>query len=188
MKSFTRYIIVVCIITLGIPALSVAFDIQLTQEQIKEASNYGSKYKGKEIFDSPVVKKACFGEYPHGEGGVIMSKYIHTAVMSAMMALKDKTVTPEDIQEIAESTTFKVVVAVPDEEIKTPEDVQIILVQGTNNILPQKTEFGMKYKDKRQGIVGTFQSDKVDSKANTTIIAKTRNDSKKYKIDFSDVK
>lgn len=187
MRFITCYISLICIITLGMPVLSEAFDTQLTQEQIKEASEYGSKYKGKEVFDSPIVKKACFGEYPNGEGGLVMSKYINAAVTSAMVALKDKTLTPEDIKEIAESTTFKVVVSVPAEEVETPEDIQIILIQGTNNILPQKTEFGVKYKE-RQGVVGTFQIDKVDPEASTTIIAKMKNDSRKYNIDFSDVK
>ncbi len=187
MRFITRYISLVCIITLGMPVLSEAFDTQLALEQVKEASEYGSKYKGKEVFDSPIVKKACFGEYPHGEGGIVMSKYINAAVTSAMVALKDKTLTPDDIKEIARSATFKVAVAVPAENVKTPEDVQIILIQGTNNVLPQKTEFGVKYKE-RQGVVGTFQSDKVDPGANTTIIVKMRNDSRKYTIDFSDVK
>lgn len=187
MRYITRYISLICIITLGMPVLSEAFDTQLTQEQMKEASEYGSKYRGKEVFDSPIVKKACFGEYPHGEGGIVMSKYINAAVTSAMVALKDKTLSPEDLKEIAESATFKVAVSVPAEKVGVPEDVQIILIQGTNNILPQKTEFGVKYKE-RQGVIGTFQSDKVDPRANTTIVAKMKNDSRKYTIDFSDVK
>ncbi|HHT9130523.1 MAG TPA: hypothetical protein ACFYEC_06640, partial [Candidatus Brocadiaceae bacterium] len=149
---------------------------------------YGSKYKGKEVFGSPIVKKACFGEYPNGEGGVIMSKYIRTAIISAMMAAKDKTITPEDMKEIEESTTFNVVVVTSDEEVKTPEDAQIILVQGTNNVLPQKTAFGMKRKDNKQSIDGTFQYDKINPKSSTAIIIKTRTGQKKYKIDFSNVK
>ncbi len=179
---------IVCITILGIPALSNAFDAHLTEKQIKEASEYGSKYKGKEVFGSPVVKKACFGEYPKGDGGIIMSKYIHTIVISAMMATKDKTLTPEDMKEIEASTTFNVVVVTSDEEVKTPEDAQIILVQGTNNVLPQKTAFGMKRKDNKQSIDGTFQCDKINPKASTAIVIKTRNGQKKYKIDFSDIK
>ncbi|MEK6559471.1 MAG: hypothetical protein AABZ43_04940 [Planctomycetota bacterium] len=173
---------------LGIPALSYAFEIHLTQQQIKEAIEYGAKYKGKEVFESPEVKKACFGEYPTGEGGIIMSKYVHTAVISAMLNAKDKVITPEDEKAIEESTTFDVVVKILDEDVKIPEDVQIILVQGSNNILPQKTEFGMKGKDSIQSIVGVFQQDKVNPKSNTTVIAKTRKGQKKYKVDFSDIK
>src|SRR3990172_8400897 len=74
----------------GIAALSEAFEIELKQEKIAEVAEYGKKYKGKEIFYSPVVKSACFGKYPDGEGGLIMSKYVRIAVISAMMALKDK--------------------------------------------------------------------------------------------------
>ena len=167
---------------------SNAFDIKLTHQQIKEASEYGAKYKGKDVFESPVVKLACFGEYPKGDGGVIMSKYIQTAVVSAMRAMKDQAITPEDIKEIEESITFNVVVSVEDEGIQAPEEVQIILKQGTNNILPLKTEFGMKYKDKRRGIVGTFQYEKINPRANTAIVVKTKKGENKYKIDFSDVK
>lgn len=188
MRFIKWYLGMVCVIVLGTSTLSHAFDIQLTQEQTKEASEYGSKYKGKDVFDSPIVKLACFGEYPKGGGGLIMSKYIEIAVVSAMKTMQEKTITPEDIKEITESTTFKVVVSVPDESIQIPEDVQIILKQGTNTILPQKTEFGMKYKDKRQGIIGTFRYDKINPRANTAIIVKTKKSEEKYKIDFSDVK
>ena len=179
---------IACVAILGIPMLSEAFEVRLTQEQINEANEYGAKYKGKDVFESTIVKSACFGEYPGGDGGLIMSKYIRIAVVSAMMAIKDKTLTPEDIKDIEESTTFNVVVSVSDEKVKTPEDVQIILKQGTNNILPQKTEFGMKYKDNRQGVVGVFSYGRVNPDANTTIVVKTGKDQKTFTIDFSDVK
>jgi len=178
----------ILITVLAMPVFSNAFEIQLSKEQIKEASEYGAKYKGKDVFDSPIVKLACFGEYPKGDGGVIMSKYIKTAVVSAMRAMKDQGITPEDIKEIEESIIFNVVVSVEDEGIQAPEEVQIILKQGTNNILPLKTEFGMKYKDNRRGVVGVFQYEKINPRANTTIVVKTKKDEKKFKIDFSDVK
>ena len=190
MKLTKWWIIQVCIAATiaGWPALSSAFDIKLTPEQIKEASEYGSRYKGTEVFGSTVVKQACFGSYPNGEGGIVMSTYIHTAVISAMMNLKDKTVTPEKLKEIEELTTFKVIVIVSEEEAKVLADVQIILAQGTNNILPLKTEFGMKRKDYKQSIDGTFLHDKINPNANTTVIVRTRKDEKRYKIDFSDIK
>lgn len=189
MKVSKWYLGLVCIIALGeTPRLSNAFDIQLTQAQIEDAKAYGAKHKGKDIFDSPIVKTACFGDYPKGDGGLIMSKYIRIAVNSAMKALKDETLTSEDIKEFEASKTFNVVVNVSSESVQSPEDVQIMLIQGTDTLLPQKTEFGMKYKDKRQGVVGTFSYDKINPKASTTIIVKTRDDQKKYKIDFSDVK
>ncbi|MBI2472376.1 MAG: hypothetical protein HYV59_14230 [Planctomycetes bacterium] len=179
--------IVTCAL-LCMPSLSEAFEIHLKQAQIKEANEYGSKYVGKDIFSSEVVKNACFGDYPGGEGGIVLSKYVYTAVVSAMHAMKDKALTPEDIKEIEESATFKVVVVISDEDVKIPEDVQLVLVQGTNNILPQKTVFGVKRKDYKQSIDGIFQYDKINPGANTTILVKTRKIQKKYKIDFSDIK
>lgn len=187
MKNMKWYVIAICITISGIPVLSNAFDIQLTPEQIHEANEYGKKYKGKDIFYSDTVKQACFGEYPKGPGGLIMSKYMRIAVTSAMSAMKDKTLAAEDIKEILQSTTFNVVVNT-DEDIQALEDVQIMLKQGTNVILPQNTEFGMKYKDRRQSIVGIFLYDRINPNADTTILIKTRNDQKEYKIDFSDVK
>lgn len=188
MKLVKRCLGLVCIMILGVPALSGAFDIQLTQEQMKEANEYGGKYKGKDIFDSPVVKLACFGEYPKGGGGLIMSKYIKIAVSSAMKAMKDQSLTSEDLKEMTESVTFNVVVSVPEEGIQSPEDVQIILKQGMNVILAEKNAFGMKYKDKRQGIIGAFRYDKINPGANTAIVVKTKKSEETYKIDFSDVK
>ena len=188
MRFIKWHLGIIGIALFGIAARSEAFEIKLKQEKIAEVSEYGKKYKGKEIFYSPIVKSACFGKYPDGEGGLIMSKYVRIAVISAMMALKDKTVTRDDIKEIEESTSFDVVVTVPEEYAKAPEDVQIMLKQGTNNILPLKTEFGMKRKDTLRTLVGTFQYEKVNPKASTAIIVKTRKVQKKYTIDFSDVK
>jgi hypothetical protein len=187
MGHITWCIIIMCATVLGIPALSNAFNVTLTPEQIHEANEYGKQYKGPGIFYSDVVKPACFGEFPKGPGGVVMSKYVNTAVTSAMKALKDETLTDEEIQEIQESTTFKVVVNVV-EDIQAPEEVQIMLIQGSNIVLPQKTESGMKYKDKRQDVIGIFQYDMIDPHASTTIIAKIREDQKEYKVDFSGVK
>ncbi|MBV6518248.1 MAG: hypothetical protein DCC43_05435 [Candidatus Brocadia sp.] len=188
MQCAKWYLPMLGVVILGIPAWCNAFDIHLTQEQLKEANEYGAQYKGKEIFESAIGKSARFGEYPGGDGGLIMSKYMRVAVSSAMRALKNEALTPQDLKELDASTTFNVIVSIPEENIQNPEDVQILLIQGTNNILPQKTEFGMKYKDKRQGIIGIFSYEKINPKASTTILIKTRNDERKFTIDFSDVK
>lgn len=188
MRFIKWHLGIIGIALFGIAARPEAFEIKLKQEKIAEVGAFGKKYKGKEIFYSPIVKSACFGKYPDGEGGLIMSKYVRIAVISAMMALKDKTVTRDNIKEIEESTSFDVIVTVPEEYAKAPEDVQILLKQGTNNILPLKTEFGMKRKDTLRTLVGTFQYEKVNPKASTAIIVKTRKVQKKYTIDFSDVK
>lgn len=52
----------------------------------------------------------------------------------------------------------------------------------------KKNAFGMKYKDKRQGIIGAFRYDKINPGANTAIVVKTKKSEETYKIDFSDVK
>ena len=188
MRFIKWHLGIIGIALFGIAARSEAFEIKLKQEKIAEVAEYGKKYKGKEIFSSPVVKSACFGKYPDGEGGLIMSKYVKTAIISAMMAINDKILTKDDIKKIEESTSFDVVVTVSEEYAESPEDVQIMLKQGANNILPLKTEFGMKRKDKLRTLVATFQYEKVNPKAGTAIIVRTRKVQKKYSIDFSDVK
>ncbi|MDE1888689.1 MAG: hypothetical protein KGJ87_01400 [Planctomycetota bacterium] len=178
---------IVCITILGIPALSNAFDAELTPGKIDEAIEYGKKHKGMDIFDSNIVKAACFGEYPKGKGGLIMSKYIEIAIISAMKTAQNKPIVPEDIQSIIDSTTFNIVVDIS-KKIEDPGDVQITLLQGTNNVLPQQTEFGMKHKDTRQGVVGVFEYDRVDINASTTVLIKFEDTEEKYKIHFSHIK
>ena len=107
MRFIKWYLGILGIALFGIPARSEAFEIKLKQEKIAEVAEYGKKYKGKEIFYSPIVKSACFGKYPDGEGGLIMSKYVRIAVISAMMAIKDKILTKDDIKDIEESTSFR---------------------------------------------------------------------------------
>jgi hypothetical protein len=187
MKVSKWYLGLVCIIALGgIPRLSNAFDIRLTQGQIEEAKEYGAKHKGKNIFESPIVKTACFGEYPKGDGGLIMSKYIEIAVISAMQATKDIPITPGELKEIEEGTAIKVVVDVS-EPIANPEDIEIILVQESNNILPFKYEFG---KEKRivQDVICFFRYNKLNPTAKTEIIIKTKDRQRKYKINLSAIK
>ncbi len=188
MRYICRCLSIFCVAMLGTPAVTQAFEMKLSPEQIKEATACGVLNKGKDVFESPHIKSARFGEYPQGEGGLIMSKFVEVAVVSAMKALKEKTITQDDVKEIEGSQTFNVIVVVANESLAAPEDVQITLVQGTNNILPQKTTFGMMYKDNKQSIVGSFQCSKINPNANTAILVKTRKSLRKYKIDFSDVK
>ena len=181
--------IIIWISVLGIPTLSNAFDAELAPGKIDEAIEYGKKHKGMDIFDSKIVKAACFGEYPRGRGGMIMSKYIEIALVSAMKTAQDKSITRDDIRSIVNSITFNVVVNIA-QKIEDPGDVQIVLQQGLtgDNILPIKNEFGMKHKDARQAVVGVFAYDKVDPKASTTILIKCEDTQKKYKINFSHIK
>lgn len=188
MKYIGRCLSIFCVAIPGIPALSQAFEMKLSPEQIKEATACGVLNKGKDVFESPHIKSARFGEYPQGEGGLIMSKFVEVAVVSAMKALKEKAITQDDVKEIEGSQTFNVIVVIANESLASPEEVQITLVQGTNNILPQKTTFGMMYKDNKQSVVGTFQCSKINPRANTTILVKTKKSQRKYKIDFDDVK
>ena len=179
--------IIIWISVLGIPALSNAFGAELTPGKIDEAIEYGKKHKGMDIFDGKIVKAACFGEYPEGRGGMIMSKYLEIAIVSAMKTAQDKSITRDDIRSIVNSITFNVVVNIA-QKIEDPGDVQIVLQQGGNNILPLKTEFGMKHRAARQDVVGVFEYDRVDPNASTTILIKFEDTQKKYKINFSHVK
>ncbi|MBM4055914.1 MAG: hypothetical protein FJ264_14875 [Planctomycetes bacterium] len=165
-----------------------AFKNEINDEDIATATGYGKKHKGKESFKSPVVKTACFGEYPESDGGLIMSKYVELVILSAMNAMSEKETTPDAIKEIQFADSFKVIVLVSEKDIQTPGDVQITLKQGMSNILPLKTEFGRKHEDNKQSIVGVFRYDKVDTNEKTAIIIKTKEQERKYKVDFSDIK
>lgn len=172
----------------GLPGISDAFDIEPDDSQVKQAVRIGKKHKGIEIFDSPIVKNARLGKYPRGEGAMIMTKYIEIAVISAMREKGEKAITPEDIAEVQNAKTLKVIAMIIGENIQTPGAVQIMLKQGGDFLLPMKTEFGMAYKDDRQSIVGHFQYEKIDPDATTKIYVKTSKEERKYKIDFSDIK
>ncbi|MCZ7562417.1 hypothetical protein KsCSTR_46520 [Candidatus Kuenenia stuttgartiensis] len=165
-----------------------AFESEMNEEQIAAAIGYGKKHKGMDVFKGTVIKNACFGKYPELDSGLIMSKYIELAIVSAMNAVKEKETTADDINEIQSADFFKVIVLVLEEGIQTPGGVQITLKQGLNNILPQKTEFGRKHKDGKQSVIGVFRYDKIDTYAKTEVIIKTRGREKTYKIDFSVIK
>lgn len=179
---------VIFLMVIGISRFAYAFETEINEKQIAKAINYGKKYKGSKVFKSGVVKAACFGKYPESDGGLVMSKYVELVIVSAMNSKKEKETTSDDIKKIQYAKTFKVIVHVSEEGIQTPGDVQITLKQGMSNILPQKTEFGRKYKDNKRSVVGIFWYDKIDKDAKTAIIVKTKEQERKYKIDFSDIK
>lgn len=170
------------------PGIVNAFETEMNEEQIAAAISFGKKHKGMDVFKSTVVKNACFGKYPELDGGLVMSKYIELAIVSAMNAGKEKETTADVINEIQSADFFKVIVLVSEKGIQTPGDVQITLKQGLNNVLPQKTEFGRMHKDDKQSVIGVFRYDKVDTDAKTAVIVKTKGREKTYKIDFSDIK
>ena len=185
MKCNKWYMAILCgVVILGISSLSNAFEVHLKKNQINEAIKYGKQYKGIDIFNSDIIKSACFGEFPDRWRGMIMSKYVEIASFSAMKEMVNKPITEKELEEIVKSTELKVIVYISGIKVDDPGDIQIVLVQGMNNILPMNTEFGRN----KLSVVGFFSYDEVDTKASTAIEIRYRNAQSKYRIRFSSIK
>ncbi|MDR4509780.1 MAG: hypothetical protein MRJ65_16360 [Candidatus Brocadiaceae bacterium] len=188
MKAVKCFLCIVFAIVLYRPTRSDAFELKLTREYCNEAIKYGNQHTGADIFNTTTLKQASFGTYPKAEGGLIMSKYNELAVVSSMLAIRGKTITPEKIKEI-ENALFLKILVIPTQDIQIPGDVNITLRQGTNNILPQQIRFGRKHnKEERKTVVGLFHCDTLDPDARTTIYVTIKNNRAKYTVDFSDIK
>lgn len=165
--------------------VSQGIEVNPTKEQIEKAIKYGEIHKG-EIFKTELVAPATFGNWPAFGSGLVKSKLINLAVMSAMKMRAKKNITEEEINKIITSNDLDI-------SYRGGTDVyKIRLEQGVNIIEPRK----MVKPDLRDTgpekhavfIVASFPFSKLDPNAKTFIVVIKDFGTDKYEVDFSKIK
>ncbi len=164
---------------------SQGIEVNPTKEQIDEVIKYGEANTGK-IFKTELVAPATFGKWPSFGGGLVKSKLIHLAVISAMKMRAKKNVTDEEVNEIMGTKDLTI-------SYRGGADVyKIKLKQGVNLIEPKEmVKPVMKGKDPTKHalfIVASFPYSKLNPDAKTSIIIIKDFGTDKYEVDFSDIK
>ncbi len=164
---------------------SQGIEVNPTKEQIDEVIKYGEANTGK-IFKTKLVAPAIFGNWPAFGGGLVKSKLIHLAVMSAMKMRAKKNVTEEEVKEIMGTRDLTI-------SYRGGADVyKIKLRQGVNLIEPKEmVKPDLRGKDPTEHaifIVASFPFSKLDPNARTSIVVVKDFGTDKYEVDFSDIK
>lgn len=82
--------LLVLIICVAFTNVSHGIELNPTEKQIEEVIKIGEANPGKKIFQTPLLANAKFGRWPEFGGGLIKSKLIDLAVMSAMMRKEER--------------------------------------------------------------------------------------------------
>ena len=164
---------------------SQGIEVNPTKEQIDEVTKYGEANTGK-IFKTELVAPAIFGNWPDFGGGLVKSKLINLAVMSAMMKRAKKNLTEETINEIMTEKNLTI-------SYRGGADIyKIKLKQGMNLIEPKemvKPDLGGKDPTKHAVFfVASFPFSKLDPNAKTSIVIVKDFGTNKYEVDFSNIK
>jgi hypothetical protein len=165
--------------------VSQGIEVNPTKEQIDEVTKYGEANTGK-IFKTELVAPATFGNWPSFGGGLVKSKLIHLAVISAMKMRAKKNITDEEVNEIMGAKDLTI-------SYRGGADVyKIKLKQGVNLIEPKEmVKPDMKGKDPTKHaifIVASFPYSKLNPNAKTSIVIIKDFGTDKYEVDFSGIK
>jgi hypothetical protein len=180
---FTFFLVFTLFLTLV--NVSQGIEVNPTKEQIDEVIKYGEANTG-DIFKTELVAPATFGNWPAFGGGLVKSKLINLAVMSAMKMRTKKNITEEEVNEIMKSKDLSI-------SYRGGADVyKIKLEQGVSIIEPSemvKPDLGDKDPEKHAVfIVASFPFFKLDPNAKTSIVIIRDFGTDKYEVDFSKIK
>ncbi len=164
---------------------SQGIEVNPTKEQIDEVIKYGEANTGK-IFKTELVAPATFGNWPDFGGGLVKSKLIHLAVMSAMKMRGEKNITEEEVNELMGTKDLTI-------SYRGGADVyKIKLKQGTNVIEPKEmVKPDMSDKDPTKHaifIVASFPYSKLNPNAKTSIVVIKDFGTDNYEVNFSNIK
>ena len=77
--------LLVMIVCVAFSGVSHGIELNPIKERIEETIKLGESNPGKKIFETDLVKSAIFGNWPNYGGGLIKTKLVDLAVMTAMM-------------------------------------------------------------------------------------------------------
>ncbi len=188
MKKKLSYLsfLLVLIICVSFTNTSHGIELDPAKEQIEDTIKLGESNPGKKIFETGFIKQAIFGNWPKYGGGLIKTKLVDVAVMSAMMRKSRKTLSEKDALSMMRSDVLTI-------SYRGGNDVfKIKLRQGGTLIEPAKMrrpEMGGKDpKEHAVFFVASFPYSRLDLNARTTIVVIKDFGEDKYEVDFSRIK
>lgn len=177
--------LLVFIMCVNFTNVSYCIELNPTKEQIEDAIKLGESNPGKKIFEAGFVKQAIFGNWPNYGGGMVKTKLVDLAVMSAMKRIARKTLSEEEALNVMESNELTI-------SYRGGDDVfRIKLRQGEVLIEPasmKRPEMGGDPKEHAVFFMVSFPYSKLDLDAKATIMVIKDFGEEKYEVDFSRIK
>ncbi len=185
-KSFFSLSIILLI--LSNEALGI--NVQLKKEEIEYAIKKGVEHE-KDIFNSPAIKNACISYWPRQGGILVRSKFVDLVVSASMRFNAGQNISNKEINDIVASPYLRI-------EMRTKDDVIILLKQGENIIEPVNTDyedpccelckFDGGTRDKHDFVTSNFLYSNIDTNAKAIIIVKGPYREREYNVDLSRIK
>ena len=188
--SFAKILFCLIFVLLILSKNASGRNVILEKEEIEYAIKKGEEC-GKDIFECPILKNACINHWPRTGGLLIRSKFVDIMVSTAMWFNEGQKISYKDVKEINYAPDFRV-------QIRTKDDVYILLKQGQNIIEPVNIDYEdpccelCRYyggnRAKHEFVTVSFLHNKLEPTAKTTIIVKGPFDDKEYNVDLSLIK
>ena len=188
MKMKLRCLSFLLVLIMCVSFTSVSYGIELNpaKEQIEDTIKLGESNPGKKIFATGFIKQAIFGNWPKYGGGMIKTKLVDLAVMSAMMRKARKSLSDKDALSMTKSDVLTISYRGGDDVFKIKLQQVGTLIEPENMRRPD-----MRGKDPKEHIaffIASFPYSKLDPNAKTTIVVVKDFGEEKYQVDFSRIK
>ncbi len=178
--------LLVLIMCVAFSDVSHGIELNPVKERIEDTIKLGQKNPGKKIFETDLVKSAIFGNWPNYGGGLIKTKLVNLAVMSAMMRKSRKNFKEEDAFAMMESDLLTISYRGGEDIFKIKLSQHGRLIEPVKMVRPNMDRKGVK--DHIVFYSVSFPYAKLDPEEKTTILILKDFGDEKHEVDFSRIK
>lgn len=181
--SMFLLVLIMCVVYSGV---SHGIELNPIKERIEDTIKLGEKNPGKKIFETDLVKAAIFGNWPNYGGGLIKTKLVDLAVMSAMMRKARKNFKEEDARAMMGSDVLTISYRGGDDVFKIKLSQGGRIIEPVRMVRPDKNRKGAK--DHATFYSVSFPYAKLDLDEMATILIIKDFGDEKFEVDFSRIK
>ncbi len=178
--------LLVLIMCVSFTNTSCGIELNPVKEQIEDTIKLGESNPGKKIFETGFIKQAIFGNWPKYGGGLIKTKLVDVAVMSAMMRKSRKTLSKKDAFAMMNTDVLTISYRGGNDVFKIKLQQRGTLIEPENMRRPDLR--GKDPKEHAAFFLASFPYSKLDLNARTTIVVVKDFGEEKYEVDFSRIK
>jgi len=188
MKKRISYFMFLLVLIVCVASSGVSYGIELNpdKERIEDTIKLGVSNPGKKIFETDLVKPATFGNWPNFGGGLIKTKLVNLAVMSAMKRKSRKNLKEEDANAMMGSEVLTISYRGGEDVFKIKLSQNGRLIEPVNMARPNTDRNGVK--DHVIFYSVSFPYAKLNLEGKTTILILKDFGDEKYIVDFSRIK
>ena len=186
-KSISCFMfLLVLIVCAAFTGVSHGIELNPVKERIEDTIKLGVSNPGKKIFETDLVKSAIFGNWPNYGGGLIKTKLVNLAVMSAMMRKSRKNLKEEDANAMMGSEMLTISYRGGEDVFKIKLSQNGRLIEPVNMARPNTDRKGVK--DHVIFYSVSFPYAKLNLEGETTILILKDFGDEKHVVDFSRIK